>query len=81
MAEFAARRDATPLGRYRATSVKMMLDGVAENHTASMLEPYLDDTGVPTDNRGIDFIDPYDLIRYVTLLDDSRFPGPLPRPW
>ena len=73
VAEFAARRDATPPGRYRATSVKMMLDGVAENYTASMLEPYLDDTGVPTDNRGIDFIDPDDLIRYVTLLDEAGF--------
>ena len=73
VAEFVARRDATPPGRYRATSVKMMLDGVAENYTASMLAPYLDDTGVPTDNRGIDFIDPYDLIRYVTLLDETGF--------
>ena len=27
------------------TSVKMMLDGVAENHTAAMLEPYLDGHG------------------------------------
>jgi len=73
VAEFAARRGATPPGRYRATSVKMMLDGVAENYTASMLEPYLDGTGASTDNRGIDFIDPDDLIRYVTLLDEAGF--------
>jgi predicted amidohydrolase YtcJ len=70
---FAALRDATPPGRYRATSVKMMIDGVAENHTASMLEPYRDASGKPTDNRGIDFIDPADLIRYVTLLDAAGF--------
>ena len=73
VAEFAALRDATPPGRYRATSIKMMLDGVAENYTASMLRPYLDDTGKPTDNRGIDFIDPDDLVRYVTLLDAAGF--------
>ena len=73
VAEFAALRDATPPGRYRATSVKMMLDGVAENYTASMLEPYLDATGAPTDNRGIDFIDPNELGRYVTLLDAAGF--------
>jgi hypothetical protein len=73
VAEFVARRDATPPGRYRAASVKMMLDGVAENYTASMLAPYLDDTGVPTDKRGIDFIDPDDLVRYVTLLDEAAF--------
>ena len=29
-------------GRFRATSVKIMQDGVAENHTAAMSEPYLD---------------------------------------
>ena len=34
---------------FRATSVKMMLDGVAENHTAAMLEPYLDDDGCSTE--------------------------------
>ena len=70
---FAALRDATPPGRYRATSIKMMIDGVAENYTASMLEPYRDASGNPTDNRGIDFIDPDDLIRYVTLLDAAGF--------
>ena len=66
-------RDATPPGRYRATSIKMMLDGVAENQTASMLEPYLDRAGHPTDNRGIDFIDPVALIEYVTMLDAAGF--------
>jgi predicted amidohydrolase YtcJ len=34
-------------GRFRATSVKMMLDGVAENHAAALLEPYLDGDGCP----------------------------------
>src|SRR5665811_2190077 len=44
-------------GRLRATSVKLMLDGVLENGTGALLEPYLDRTGSPTDNRGIAFID------------------------
>ena len=39
-------------GRFRATSVKMMLDGVAENHTAAMLEPYLDGDGCPAGQSG-----------------------------
>ncbi len=73
VAEFAARRDSTPTGRYRATAIKMMLDGVAENYTASMLRPYLDDTGAVTDNQGIDFIDPEELKRYVTMLDAEGF--------
>jgi hypothetical protein len=50
-----------------------MLDGVAENFTAAMLEPYLGSDGNPTDNRGIDFIDPVELSQIVGLLDDHDF--------
>ena len=46
--ELVERRSSGQAGRFRATSVKMMLDGVAENHTAAMLEPYLDSDGCPT---------------------------------
>ena len=35
-------------GRLRATSVKIMLDGVPESLTAAMKEPYLDAAGRPT---------------------------------
>ena len=58
-----------PLGRYLPTTVKIMLDGVVENHTASMLEPYLDGNGGATDNTGIDFIEPALLREIVTELD------------
>ena len=51
----AARRSAT-IGRLRATTVKLMLDGVLENGTGALLEPYLDAAGRPTENRGIVFI-------------------------
>ena len=61
-------------GRFRATSVKMMLDGVAENHTAAMLEPYLDADGCRTEHSGMDFIDPRELPRFVTALDREGFP-------
>ena len=71
--EFVARRNSAPSGRYRATAVKVMLDGVAENYTASMLRPYLDESGETTGNRGIDFVDPTDLKRYVTKLDAAGF--------
>jgi predicted amidohydrolase YtcJ len=56
-------------GRFRTTAVKMMLDGVAENHTAAMLEPYLDGDGCPSGESGLDFIDPAELPRFVTALD------------
>jgi predicted amidohydrolase YtcJ len=59
--------------RFRATSVKMMLDGVAENHTAAMLEPYLDGHDCATQGSGLDFIDPAELPRYVTELDSLGF--------
>jgi len=58
---------------FRLTSVKMMLDGVAENHTAAMLDPYLDGHGCATENSGLDFIDPAELPRYVTALDQAGF--------
>ena len=64
---------AEPGGRFRATSVKMMLDGVAENHTAAMLEPYLDGNGCATGRAGLDFIDPGQLPSYVTALDREGF--------
>ena len=59
--------------RFRASTVKMMLDGVAENHTAAMLEPYLDGHGGQTDVTGLDFIDPGELPRFVTALDRESF--------
>jgi len=64
---------AAGVGRLRATAVKIMQDGVAENFTAGMVEPYLDDTGCPTDNSGLSFVDPVALREYVTRLDAAGF--------
>jgi predicted amidohydrolase YtcJ len=50
-----------------------MLDGVAENHTAAMLEPYQDGHGCDTHVSGLDFIDPAELPRFVTALDREGF--------
>jgi predicted amidohydrolase YtcJ len=72
LAGLVHRRDAAH-GHFRATSVKMMLDGVAETHTAAMLEPYLDRDGCSTGRSGLDFIDPDELPRYVTALDRDGF--------
>ncbi|HHU09984.1 MAG TPA: amidohydrolase [Intrasporangiaceae bacterium] len=68
-----ARRDEFSHGRFRASAVKIMQDGVAENYTAAMTEPYCDGHGHPTDNSGISFVDP-DLLRSaVTALDADGF--------
>ena len=71
--EMIERRHQTRADRFRTTSVKMMLDGVAENHTAAMLEPYLDGHGCATEVSGLDFIDPAELPRFVTALDREGF--------
>lgn len=62
-----------PVGRYRPITVKLMLDGVVENYTASMLEPYLDQNGDLTHNTGIDFIEPGQLREIVVELDRRGF--------
>jgi predicted amidohydrolase YtcJ len=60
-------------GRFQATSIKLMQDGIVENFTAGMTDPYLDARGVSTSNRGKSFVEPEALKRYVTLLDAQRF--------
>jgi len=70
---FIEQRVSGSLGRFQATSVKLMLDGVLENFTGALLEPYLDGRGRPTDRRGIDFIEPDVLGPAVTRLDELGF--------
>ncbi|HEY9425380.1 MAG TPA: amidohydrolase [Microterricola sp.] len=71
--ELVAKRAASHFGRFAATSVKVMQDGVAENFTASMLEPYGDGHGHPSDNSGISFVPPEILNEAVPLLDELGF--------
>ncbi|MEU0270622.1 amidohydrolase [Streptomyces sp. NPDC006307] len=71
--ELLARREELTHGRLRATTVKIMQDGIAENHTAAMLGPYLTACGCASDNSGISFIDPKALAEYVTALDAHGF--------
>ncbi|WP_432037622.1 amidohydrolase [Streptomyces cucumeris] len=72
--ELIARREATGRGRaLRASTVKIMQDGIAENHTAAMLGPYLTGCGCASDNSGISFVDPHELPAYVTELDAHGF--------
>jgi hypothetical protein len=65
----ASRSLAADPGRLRANSVKLMVDGVLETFTGSMLEPYLGPDGRPTSNRGIDFLDPRTLGGHVARID------------
>ena len=71
--ELRARRENSRAGRFRPTSVKIMQDGVVENFTAAMIDPYLDGCGRRTGNRGRSHIDPAALREYVTALDAHGF--------
>jgi predicted amidohydrolase YtcJ len=53
--------------------VKLMIDGIVENQTASMLQPYFDVHGHATDNTGKDFVDPEVLREVVIRLDGLGF--------
>jgi len=56
--DLLARREEAGDGAFRATTVKLMLDGVCETFTAAMSAPYLDRSGHPTDHSGRLFIEP-----------------------
>ena len=47
-----ARAGSDATGQFRATTVKLMLDGVCETFTAAMSAPYLDGHGHPTGHQG-----------------------------
>ncbi len=70
---FRQRRDGSGSGRFRCPTVKIMQDGICENLTAAVLEPYCghaDDSG---GGRGLSFIDPERLPGYVTQLASEGF--------
>ncbi len=69
IAEMVERRERYTRGRVRATSVKIMQDGVMENFTAVLLEPYVGKPGV----TGIPMLDPKALEQIVAKLDREGF--------
>ncbi|KUL22975.1 amidohydrolase [Actinoplanes awajinensis] len=71
--DLLARRARYSVGRLRSDSVKLMLDGVAENFTAAMTQPYRDACGCATANAGLSFIEPAALREHVTALDAHGF--------
>lgn len=73
VADLVARRASMTTGRFRATTVKIMQDGVAENGTAALLSPYLDPCGHPTDNSGHSFLTAQALRDAVRELDAHGF--------
>jgi predicted amidohydrolase YtcJ len=71
--DILGRRERGVAPRFRANTVKIMQDGVAENFTAGMLEPYHDPTGCHDHGSGLSYVDPLALRDYVTQLDALGF--------
>ncbi len=71
--DLLARRERAASGPFRATTVKLMLDGVCETFTAAMSAPYLDGHGHPTGDGGSLFIEPEILASAVRRLAAEGF--------
>ncbi|MDR2255976.1 MAG: amidohydrolase [Arthrobacter sp.] len=70
----ARREAAAPLApAYVPGTVKIMVDGVAENQTAAMLTPYHDHSGHAGEHRGLTFVESQTLKEAVTALDAAGF--------
>ncbi|MEM7283528.1 MAG: amidohydrolase, partial [Pseudomonadota bacterium] len=67
--EFKQQREKYTDGLLKATTVKIMQDGVMENYTAALLEPYI----LAKETKGISMIKPELLNRAVTQLDAEGF--------
>ncbi|MDH5500423.1 MAG: amidohydrolase [Gammaproteobacteria bacterium] len=67
--EIIALRDKYTSGLIDARTVKIMQDGVLENYTGVLLEPYL----VPDQTRGIPMVEPELLKQVVARLDAEGF--------
>jgi predicted amidohydrolase YtcJ len=73
VADLLTRRERGVAPRFRANTVKIMQDGVAENFTAGMLEPYGDPAGCQHHGSGLSYVDPAALPGYVSQLDGLGF--------
>jgi predicted amidohydrolase YtcJ len=71
--DLLARRERAGDGPFRATTVKLMLDGVCETFTAAMSSPYLDRSGHPTAHSGRLFIEPEVLAEAARRLGAEGF--------
>jgi len=59
--------------RLAASAVKFFVDGVLENRTGALLDPYLDSDGRPTGGTGISNREPVELNRLAVELDARGF--------
>jgi predicted amidohydrolase YtcJ len=72
VADLVEQREAA-LGNFHPRTVKIMVDGVLENYTGALLEPYCDGCGGHGDNRGLTYVEPALLNEAVVELDRLGF--------
>jgi predicted amidohydrolase YtcJ len=70
--EFRGQREQGAAG-FNPSTVKIMVDGIIENQTAGMLEPFCDGCGGDTGNHGLMYVDRDILLPAVTELDRLGF--------
>ena len=70
---FLDQREAATGGTFHPRTVKIMIDGVVENQTGALLEPYCDGCGGHTASRGLTYLDHDVLAAAVTELDRVGF--------
>ncbi|WP_219412497.1 amidohydrolase [Pseudonocardia nigra] len=71
--ELVEQRERGGAPGFHPRTVKIMADGVLENYTGALLEPYCDGCGGSTANSGLDFVEPDLLGAAVTQLDRLGF--------
>jgi hypothetical protein len=71
--ELVERRAALAHPRFRASSIKIMQDGIPENLSAGMIEPYLLPDGSPSDRSGLSLVPPELFGQVATALDRAGF--------
>ncbi|MEP7018118.1 MAG: amidohydrolase [Actinomycetota bacterium] len=71
--DLLAQREKGAAQGFYPTSVKIMIDGVLENYTGALLEPYCDGCGGHTANRGLSYVERDLLAAAVTELDRHGF--------
>ncbi|MGZ4495264.1 MAG: amidohydrolase [Nocardioides sp.] len=68
-----AQRDRLAAAGLDASSIKLMMDGIAETFTASLTEPYLDLPDCPCGDHGLAFLDAAQVREAVVALDAAGF--------
>jgi predicted amidohydrolase YtcJ len=73
ISDFVEQRERASGGRFFPTTVKIMTDGVLENYTGALLQPYCDGCGGHGDNTGLQYIERDLLCAAVTELTGLGF--------